>query len=40
MPTGPGSKDVLTPISLAKARAEAARKMPVKRDGLSVLYAR
>ncbi|SFL33299.1 DNA polymerase I [Bradyrhizobium sp. NFR13] len=30
--TGPGSKDVLTPISLAKARAEAARKLPVKRD--------
>ncbi|SEI17711.1 DNA polymerase I [Tardiphaga sp. OK245] len=30
--TGPGSKDVLTPISLAKARAEAARKMPVKRE--------
>ncbi len=29
---GPGSKDVLTPISLAKARAEAARKLPVKRD--------
>ncbi|WP_441244740.1 DNA polymerase I [Tardiphaga sp. 768_D3_N2_1] len=30
--TGPGSKDALTPISLAKARAEAARKMPVKRE--------
>ncbi|KAA0072744.1 DNA polymerase I [Tardiphaga sp. P9-11] len=30
--TGPGGKEALTPISLAKARAEAARKLPVNRD--------
>jgi DNA polymerase-1 len=30
--TGPGGKDALTPVSLARARAEAARKLAVKRD--------
>ncbi len=30
--TGPGGKDVLTPVAFAKALADAARNTPVKRD--------
>lgn len=36
--TGPGAKDQLTPVSLAKARAEAARKLPVKRDDYQTVH--
>ncbi|QUS38210.1 DNA polymerase I [Tardiphaga alba] len=35
--TGPGGKDVLTPMAFAKARAEAARNTPVKRDGYKTI---
>jgi DNA polymerase I len=35
--TGPGGKDVLTPAALAKARAEAARNTPVKRDSYKTI---
>ena len=38
--TGPGGKDVLTPAALAKARAEAARNTPVKRDGYKTIRHR
>jgi DNA polymerase-1 len=36
--TGPGGKEALTPVSLAKARAEAARKLPLKRDEYHVVH--
>ncbi|OYU91040.1 MAG: DNA polymerase I [Bradyrhizobiaceae bacterium PARB1] len=35
--TGPGGKDVLTPAAFAKARAEAARNAPVKRDSYKTI---
>ncbi|WP_398472573.1 5'-3' exonuclease H3TH domain-containing protein, partial [Tardiphaga sp.] len=38
--TGPGGKDVLTPAAFAKARAEAARNTPVKRDGYKTIRSR
>ena len=38
--TGPGGKDVLTPAALAKARADAARETPVKRDGYKTIRSR
>ncbi|UGV28297.1 DNA polymerase I [Rhodopseudomonas boonkerdii] len=38
--TAPGSKDVLTPAALAKARAEAARNTPVKRDRYGTIRTR
>lgn len=38
--TEPGGKDVLTPAAFAKARAEAARNTPVKRDGYKTIRSR